>query len=1129
MKTISNGYIENIKGFGRELDSIITYEIDGQEIELGVEDLASVSPHYESDILKSIMKQLDVESNVEIPEGTEINYRFGVKVGNSYEYINYGDYIVYKVEKKEDTNSYQITCYDKMLYAMKEYEDLGITYPITIRNYINALCQKIGLTFKNASEEFANYDKEIQNELFLNTDGDTIGYTYRDVLDELAQVTGSMICINENNQLEIRYITEGYKQSKNILNVDQGYDKGYISASNVYVADTKNCLFKQHIEVESGKTYCFSIKQNVDNIVLSYYDSDDTYRGRQKVSGTNKAVYTVPNNVSYVRFAFNYDNSTTITDDIVYNLEAMVEEGDTRTSYEPMITGKNLLNTKKYELAFYRNNEYVEESHNALFTEKIEVDPTKYYCLSANTTVGALGFYWFNANDELIDSYAQGSTRQLVQQPVTNTKYARIRFVKSYQQDITQEIINDCQLMVEEGQSRTQYEPYQDLGYVVDKRQLKDINVNFGKKYGPINSIVLSRGEADNVYIQDEDSIEENGLCEIKIVDNQILKGNDRDEYLPDLFEKLDGLEYHLNDYSSTGITVLDPGDRYTVEIDDNIYSCVMFNDETNITQGLEENVHTDLPEESETDYTKADKTDRKLNQTIFVVDKHEQEIQSLISKVQDLSKTVEGIGQVQLEDAYEGRLHRLEIRGNVSLVYPNNQNRYGAPIIICDELVANNDTYVSEGIPYLNRNILYPSSTLYPKNSYLLVDDTMYKLDFEYLNYMNETVYDKYVYEEGKQWIERNVGFDANGDMYQLVNTYKEIKPDIDIEIKSNSLITLLSHSSAILKAEYLIENQYTEIFATQAYVNSEIKQTADAIELQVDAKVNEDEIVAKLNLGIQDGQGIVELKGNTVIIESDNFQLDAEGNVTCQDAVMDDAVMNTATINNATIYNTQIRKGDIKLESFQGHWESGQWVVPPGIILYDRDDPNNNYFELFHGSAYIKNNDEHCTYTYDGLTASTGSGNYWTDVRLNLANGLLIEKQDGSTYYQSYIKHNEGRVNGSMSATSFVNISEEKKKKNIEKFDKGLDIIKDIDIYTYNYKEETKKSNKKHYGVVIGDDYNYSQEITDNKNEGIDLYSFISVCCASIKEQQEQIEELQKEIKSLKEEKDGKDKLSK
>ena len=69
---------------------------------------------------------------------------------------------------------------------------------------------------------------------------------------------------------------------------------------------------------------------------------------------------------------------------------------------------------------------------------------------------------------------------------------------------------------------------------------------------------------------------------------------NNRSDFLPDILEKLNGLEYYLNDFSSTGITYYDVCDRYNVQIEDKTYSCVMFNDEISITQGLEENTSYD-------------------------------------------------------------------------------------------------------------------------------------------------------------------------------------------------------------------------------------------------------------------------------------------------------------------------------------------------------------------------------------------------------------------------------------------------------------------------------------------------------------------------------------------------------
>lgn len=395
MKTHTNAFKENIKSLGRELDSKISFELGGQTIELGSSQLNSITPHYEADILKSVMKQLDIDSNIEIPVGMEINYQFGLKVGNSYEYLDFGNYIVYSVEKQEDTKSYKIVAYDKMLYSMKDYEDLGVTYPVTIRDYITALCDKIGLTFANENDTFVNYDKEILNELYLDTEGNSLNYTYRDVLDELSGVTASIICINDDDELEIRY------------------------------------------------------------------------------------------------------PSTT---------------GDT-----------------------------------------------------------------------------------------------------------------------------------------IDEEYLKDINVNFGEKCGPINSVVFSRSEeSDNIFMQDEGSIALNGLTEIKIKDNQILNYNNRYDFLEGVYNKLNGFEYYANDFSSTGITYLELGDKYNVLVDNNTYTCIMFNDEIQVTQGLVENIHTDIPEKSETDYKKADKTDRRINQTYLIVNKQEGDITALTSRTTALEDEVGNMYSVE-------------------------------------------------------------------------------------------------------------------------------------------------------------------------------------------------------------------------------------------------------------------------------------------------------------------------------------------------------------------------------------------------------------------------------------------------------------------------------------------------
>lgn len=199
MKTVTSTFKNNIKSYGRQLDVIITYG----NTTLTRSEINEITPQFDTDILKSAMKGMNVDCNVQIPIGTEFNVQAGVKLGdNPFEYLDFGNYIVKENEYDPNLKAYVIKAYDKMLYSMKNYEGIDITYPCTVRDYITALCDKIGLVFANEDDEFCNYDKIVKSDYFDDT------YTYRDILDQIAQITGSIVCLNANDEVEIRYPNE---------------------------------------------------------------------------------------------------------------------------------------------------------------------------------------------------------------------------------------------------------------------------------------------------------------------------------------------------------------------------------------------------------------------------------------------------------------------------------------------------------------------------------------------------------------------------------------------------------------------------------------------------------------------------------------------------------------------------------------------------------------------------------------------------------------------------------------------------------------------------------------------------------------------------------------------------------
>ena len=694
MKVHTTAFKEQIKEMGRELDSIITY---GDTV-LGNEQLNAVTPSFQGGILKSVMKQLDIDSNVPIPVGTILNYQFGVKVNGEYEYLDFGNYVVKDVEKQEDTISYKITCYDKLLFSMKDYTKMPIIYPITIRSYINSLCSFLGIRFANNNDTFVNYNKTIPNELYLDTNGNSIGYTFRDVLDELAQVTASTICLNDNDELEIRYIN--------------------------------------------------------------------------------------------------------------------------------------------------------------------------------------------------------------------------------------------------------------DTGDTIDEEFLKNVNVNFGERYGKVNSVVLSRsGESDNVYLRDEASVNTNGLTELKIVDNQIMNFNNRDEFLPEILGKLNGLEYYLNDFASTGIAYYDLCDRYNVKVGDNTYSCVMFNDELLITQGLEENIFTEMPQETETDYTKADKTDRKINQTYLIVDKQNQQIEAVVSQTDEQNQKIAKV--TQTVDELNSKISDI---ADITISGEDTDAQVELDNINESEPIRLVIRPIGESISYLYpSNNLFPSDTLFSKNRKVRFTNTKtneivdYELPMDLL-YYNSEHYDEFIldYEGQTCMVNKRVGYNADGTTYVLDNE-QIIECDEYPRIlltEGDYKVQVLGYDAAYIFVRLMAQNIYTTQFYTKAETDSIISQTSQSIDLSVNKKlsnysttaemnaqiqltanginqtvsqkVGKNEVVSSINNAINDGQGIIELKSNSVIIEADNFELDKNGNMICTNAkVTGEVNSTTGNIGGWTINGSGLTNGKVFVNS--------------------------------------------------------------------------------------------------------------------------------------------------------------------------------------------------------------------
>lgn len=144
-----------------------------------------------------------------------------------------------------------------------------------------------------------------------------------------------------------------------------------------------------------------------------------------------------------------------------------------------------------------------------------------------------------------------------------------------------------------------------------------------------------------------------------------------------------------------------------------------------------------------------------------------------------------------------------------------------------------------------------------------------------------------------------------------------------------------------------------------------------------------------------------------------------------------------------------------------------------------------------------------EHGLDTYPPFMV-TKEGNLWC------SNITIMGEED--SLYALYVS-GDVDVWGNISVNGVRQHSKAEYKKNIEKLHSGLDIINNIDIYKFNYKTESDDY-KKHIGLIIGDDYNYSHFVTSRDNDSVDIYSLISVCVKAIQELNLEIKELKEKI---------------
>lgn len=150
---------------------------------------------------------IDKERRENIASATTINVKFGVRTSEfeDYEYVDWGEYVVYDKEEVIDTDAIKLYLYDHLIDTHIKYDDdpLALDYSsgeITVGILLQAICSKFEFTLK--TPVFTNSDKIISEDKYANQD-----VTYRDILDEISAAAGGFIKIF-NKDLYVAYPEE---------------------------------------------------------------------------------------------------------------------------------------------------------------------------------------------------------------------------------------------------------------------------------------------------------------------------------------------------------------------------------------------------------------------------------------------------------------------------------------------------------------------------------------------------------------------------------------------------------------------------------------------------------------------------------------------------------------------------------------------------------------------------------------------------------------------------------------------------------------------------------------------------------------------------------------------------------
>ena len=166
--------------------------------------------------------------------------------------------------------------------------------------------------------------------------------------------------------------------------------------------------------------------------------------------------------------------------------------------------------------------------------------------------------------------------------------------------------------------------------------------------YGEINSVVLSRAqiEGEIVSLQNDESIQVNGLTEFKIESNEIID-KDRETAIIPIFDALNGVSYYPFEATTEGLGWYEIGDDITIVNDlGEEFKTSLFNYSITIDGSVKETLKTTAESKTQSQYQYANTVSKLIRNTEIIVNKQEQTIKAVVSEMDGVNERFSTIEQ---------------------------------------------------------------------------------------------------------------------------------------------------------------------------------------------------------------------------------------------------------------------------------------------------------------------------------------------------------------------------------------------------------------------------------------------------------------------------------------------------